>query len=87
MEKKRSVHLILVGILIIAMMPASAVFGQGDEEISFAREQALRLIENLSPTEKVGQLFLLTFDGTDTAARLSCEDNPYFSSTGYFFVI
>ena len=65
MEKKRSVHLIFICILILALLPSSSVFGQRDEEVPFAREQALKLIEKLSPAERIGQLFLLTFNGIE----------------------
>lgn len=66
MEKKRSVYLILVCVLILSFFTVSTGYGQEGVGSSFARQQALQLIEKLSPEEKVGQLFLITFDGVET---------------------
>jgi len=65
MEKKRSGKLILILILIMSLLPTFKVFGQDVAEPSFAAEQAARLLGELTPEDKVGQLFLVTFDGTD----------------------
>ena len=63
MEKKwRPVKLALLFVLI-TILPVAPVFGQEGSQDSFARQQAARLLETLSPEEKIGQLFLITFDG------------------------
>jgi len=67
MEKKRSVYLIFILFLIGLLLPTVTAFGQEEIQDPFARQQALRLIENLSVVEKVGQLFLVTFDGSEIA--------------------
>ena len=69
MEKKRSVYLILISVLILSAFPSGSIFSQDGTGVSFARQQALKLIEVLSPAEKVGQLFLLTFDGAEISAE------------------
>jgi len=45
---------------------APGASAQTDDEIPFANEQAISLLENLTPEERVGQLFLITFEGTET---------------------
>jgi beta-N-acetylhexosaminidase len=73
MEKKRSVHLILIWLLIFTVFPTINVYAQEGTQDSFAQQQAMRMLEGLSPAEKVGQLFLVTFDG----AEVSSESDLY----------
>ncbi len=67
MEKKRSVNLILFLCIVLSVLPSFPVYAQEGEDNSFARVQAKNILETLMPAEKVGQLFLITFDGIDTS--------------------
>ena len=62
-KKKRSVFLVIVLVLMMVLSPAAVVYSQGEENDSPAYQQAVSLMRGMSPEEKVGQLFLLTFDG------------------------
>ncbi len=64
-------HLVRLAILLIVVigMAGSHVRAQ-----STAEAQARELLAQLTPEERVGQLFLLTFQGTDTSANSAIYD-------------
>jgi beta-N-acetylhexosaminidase len=61
--KKWSVSLIFVIICLISFFNPSIGYGEDESIFSESYVKALRLLDRLSPEEKVGQLFLITFDG------------------------
>lgn len=63
MALRRSLSLFLLLVLLLApFLPMADVRAQGEAP----PEEVLRLLESLSPEERVGQLFLITFTGTET---------------------
>jgi len=72
---KRLLAATLLIVLLATLMPAPAVRAQGGNP----PEEVLRLFESLTPEERVGQLFLVTFTGTDT----SLESQIYNLVTNY----
>lgn len=66
MEKKNVlIALILILTCIIPFFTYSSGFAQDSEEYSTAYRKAENMLARLSPEEKVGQLFMVTFDGMD----------------------
>ena len=63
MKKKWSVSLIFNSIFIFSLLNPSIGFGEEVINASEANAKAVRLAAQLSPEEKIGQLFLITFDG------------------------
>jgi beta-N-acetylhexosaminidase len=55
--------LILCGSII--MLPVSAAFARQQNQENEAEEKALALLAEMSPEEKVGQLFLVAFEGRE----------------------
>jgi len=63
MALRRSLSLFLLFVLLLApFLPMADVRAQGEAP----PEEVLRLLESLTPEERVGQLFLITFTGTET---------------------
>jgi beta-N-acetylhexosaminidase len=62
MVAKRLVGGMLLFALLLSLVPAPAVRAQGGAP----PEEVRRLFESLTPEERVGQLFLVTFTGMDT---------------------
>jgi beta-N-acetylhexosaminidase len=62
MVAKRALAVLLLIMLLAPLVPAPGVRAQGVTP----SEEVLRLFESLTPEERVGQLFLVTFTGTDT---------------------
>jgi beta-N-acetylhexosaminidase len=62
MVAKRLFAVILALMLLASLAPAPAVRAQGGTP----PEEVLRLFQALTPEERVGQLFLVTYTGTDT---------------------
>lgn len=60
-------RLLLAFLIILLFMPASVVDAQPGAQTFTPDEQARLLLEKLTPEEKVGQLFLVTFNGLDAA--------------------
>lgn len=60
--KRVSSLLLLIVLFATLLVPVTSVHAQGDGP----PEEVLRLLETLTPEERVGQLFLVTFTGTDT---------------------
>jgi len=67
---KRLLASLLLVIFIISLMPMLQAYAQTDTPST----QVSRLLETLSPEERVGQLFLVTFTGTDTSAESQLYD-------------
>jgi len=65
MGMKRILSFLLFIVLLVASVPASQVDAQTDTPPA----AVLRLMETLTPEERVGQLFLVTFTGTDTGVE------------------
>jgi len=61
--------IILIFILVSSIIPpGSEGKAQNGEELSTAQKQAAEMLEKLTPEERVGQLFLITFQGNDVSA-------------------
>lgn len=71
MAIKRGFTLFLLLVMLLApFLPAASVHAQGEAP----PEEVLRLLETLTPKERVGQLFLVTFTGTETDVESSIYD-------------
>ena len=57
-------------MLLAPFLPIANVRAQGEAP----PEEVLRILESLTPEERVGQLFLVTFTGTDTGAESAIYD-------------
>jgi beta-N-acetylhexosaminidase len=68
MEKKTRgiAAAILILALILPLFTVSNGYAQDDRGYSSAHQKAVSMLARLSPEERVGQLFLVTFDGQDT---------------------
>src|SRR3990172_8952673 len=75
MVAKRLFALVLAFMLLVSLVPAPAARAQGGTP----PEEVLRLFQSLTPEERVGQLFLVTFTGTD----ISLESQIYNLITNY----
>ena len=64
-KRKKSGFVILVVALLFSLLTTSIGLCQEDINYSDSYQKALQLAARLSPEEKVGQLFLITFDGTE----------------------
>lgn len=62
MAVKRAFSWLLLIMLLVTLMPAPSVHAQGGTP----PQEVLSLLDSLTPEERVGQLFLVTFTGTDT---------------------
>jgi beta-N-acetylhexosaminidase len=69
MELKRTLAFLLLMALLVTLMPAPQVHAQTQPPA-----EVTRLLESLTPEERVGQLFLVTFTGTDTNAESQIYD-------------
>ena len=70
MELKRTLALLLLVMLLATLVPAPLAHAQTETPPA----EVTRLLETLSPEERVGQLFLITFTGTDTSAESQIYD-------------
>jgi beta-N-acetylhexosaminidase len=61
----RAINILLIGVLLIA--PLRRVRAEADLQTNTALEKAQSLLDQLSPEERVGQLFLVTFKGQDVS--------------------
>ena len=66
---KHTLTFLLLVMLLITPIPAPQVHAQTEPPA-----EVTRLLEALSPEERVGQLFLITFIGTDTSAESQIYD-------------
>ena len=75
MEKKRLfVYLTLAVACLLPFFTSSIGYAQLGEDGSQAYQKASQLLTRLSPEEKIGQLFLVTFDGTDIGEESQIYD-------------
>ena len=66
---KHALTFLLLIVLLVTYMPVSQVLAQTEPPADVTR-----LLEVLSPEERVGQLFLVTFTGTDTSVESQIYD-------------
>lgn len=67
--------LIFILMLLSPVFPAQGGFDASEStQTAEPRQKAQALLARLTPEEKVGQLFLITFDGTDVAAGTQIND-------------
>lgn len=59
-------------LMLLAIIPAPGIHAQ--VETPPPPEDVLRILESLTPEERVGQLFLVTFQGTDTGVESQIYD-------------
>ena len=64
-KRKRSGLLILTVTCLLSLLITSIGICEDELGNSEAYQKALQLAARLSPEEKVGQLFLITFDGVE----------------------
>jgi len=57
---------LLISILLQALLPVRRAAGMPAAQVLTPEERALELLETLSPEERVGQLFLVNFQGSET---------------------
>ena len=60
-----ALRLLILIPLLVSSIGATDVYAATRQQTSSAEDHARALLETLTPEEKVGQLFLVTFDGTD----------------------
>lgn len=65
-KRKRSGSLILVIVCLISLLSTSVGYCENEPENPESHQKAQQLASQLSPEEKIGQLFLITFDGIET---------------------
>ena len=65
MKSSRLINLLLIVLLL--SQPLAQVFAAPTLQEITPQEQALELMETLSPEEKIGQLFMVEFEGQDTS--------------------
>ncbi len=70
MELKRTLTLLLLVMMLATLAPVPLARAQTETPPA----EVIRLLETLSPEERVGQLFLITFTGTDTSAESQIYD-------------
>jgi beta-N-acetylhexosaminidase len=70
MELKRALTLLLLIMLLATLVPVQPAYAQTDTPPA----EVTHLFESLTPEERVGQLFLITFTGTDTSAESQIYD-------------
>jgi len=66
-------HAILLCALLLSLLPSSGSAAPSDQEQD-PETRAQALLEQLTPEERVGQLFLVTFDGTDISSESQIYD-------------
>ena len=75
MEKKRGLAVLTLFLTcILPFFSYSSGFAQNGEVNSAAYQKAVQMMDRLSPEERVGQLFLVTFDGQDISPESPIND-------------
>lgn len=59
------IRLLIFSAVLLATLNSSLVFAAPVTQTNTARDRAQSLLDTLTPEERVGQLFLVTFQGTD----------------------
>ena len=67
---KRTLALLLLMTFLATLVPAPQAYAQTETPPA----EVLDLLETLTPEERVGQLFLVTFTGTDTSVESQIYD-------------
>lgn len=62
---QRVIHWLTLGLLFIQLIPFNPAFAQPARQENTAEERAQELLESMTPEERIGQLFLVTFSGQD----------------------
>jgi beta-N-acetylhexosaminidase len=62
---KKFIRLLILIPFLLGIFYGSIGFAESNQQINTAEEHAQALLETLSPEERVGQLFLVTFDGKE----------------------
>ena len=76
MAIRRALPLLLLSMLLVTLLPAPKAHAQG----GIPQEEALQMLATLSPEERVGQLFLVTFKGTATDV-----ESPVYDLAGWYY--
>ncbi len=65
-----------VGLLLLSILinPLASVQASNPQQVATPTDQATELLNQLTPEERVGQLFLVTFQGTDVAGSTQIQD-------------
>ncbi|HTX78259.1 MAG TPA: glycoside hydrolase family 3 N-terminal domain-containing protein, partial [Longilinea sp.] len=66
--------LVLGGILLSFAAPVTVTQAENQDQSAYAAAEASALLARLTPEEKVGQLFLVTFKGTDVSTNSQIYD-------------
>jgi len=77
MTKKYFTHLVYLILIIGLLCPNTVGQAAPDNTTRSPREQAQAILENLTPEEKVGQLFLVTFIGPEAGASSATGNQIY----------
>lgn len=64
---QKAIYFLAITGLILS--PANTIYASTNYQEDIAVRKAKEMLSELSPREKVGQLFLVTFNGTDTSER------------------
>ncbi|MDO9546470.1 MAG: glycoside hydrolase family 3 N-terminal domain-containing protein, partial [Pelolinea sp.] len=73
-KRKRSGSLILVVMCLISLLNTSTGYCENEPQNPEWYQKVLQLAAQLSPEEKVGQLFLITFDGNEMVEKSEIFD-------------
>jgi beta-N-acetylhexosaminidase len=65
---------VLLALLVANFAPGVQVSASAPAQISIARQKAEALLRKMTPEERVGQLFLVSFQGTDVSASTQIYD-------------
>lgn len=72
--KRLLYFLMIVPLLMNLALPASSVSAANIQQGKSASEKAYELLQKLSPEERVGQLFIVSFNGTDVSQTSQIYD-------------
>ena len=65
--KQRLIYGLVLGILLLQFVPLSPAYARPTSQDTSAEEHAQQLLERMTPEERIGQLFLITFMGSEIA--------------------
>lgn len=76
MNSKRLISLLMMISLLTGMLafPGITTFASAEQQSLKPEDQAANLLKQLTPQERVGQLFLVTFKGIDTSGSTQIHD-------------
>lgn len=73
----KSIQVVFISLILLLLNPFSAVRAAPANQTSSYKDRAQRLLETLTPEERVGQLFLVTFQGTEVGQDSQIYDLIY----------